>query len=238
MKPIIGIMTWLQKYKDVTNQEINLTFATCVEEGGGIPLILPLLNNPAVLSDYLDLVDGLILIGGEDLSPLYYGEDPIMSLPVGIRRDRTEMKVMREVQKRGIPTLGVCRGHQVGAVAYGASLYQDLPQQFNDNIAHAPNRERGFWENYHRIQIEAGSKMHELFGPQLSVNSFHHQAIKDPGDQLKVTARSADGIIEAVESTDGHFIGVQFHPEFPDHNRKFQWLFDALVDEAKKRKLD
>lgn len=235
MKAIIGILTFLQDEKSGRKQEINGAFAFCIEKAGGIPLLLPIVDNKEVLSDYLDLIDGLILVGGEDMSPLYYGEDPIMSLPVGLRRDRTEMKILRMVQEKGLITLGVCRGHQVGAVAYGASLYQDLPKQFGNDIAHAPNRERGYLENYHKISVEPGSKLYALYGDRLSVNSYHHQAIKEAGDRLEVTARSADGLIEAVESTDGHFIGVQFHPEFPEHNRKFQWLFDALVQEALKR---
>lgn len=125
--------------------------------------------------------------------------------------------------------LAVCRGLQLTNVVFGGTLYQDIYSQLKDVLVHSPKID-DFQENFHTIEIEKDSYLHEFYGDTAIVNSFHHQAIKDLAEGFKVVARSKDGIIEAVETMDDHlFMGIQFHPEFLHHSELNQGLFNYFV---------
>lgn len=170
----------------------------------------------ADLCALLDRADGLLLSGGADLNPVLIGEDPVPALG-GINpvRDDFELRLIRLAYRRQVPMLGICRGIQMLAVALGGTVLQDLKTCLPDTplIKHSQDAPRG--TATHFVTTEYGSRIHGLFGPRLAVNSFHHQAVGTPGRHLRVTARSSDGVIEAVENTEPgkYIVGLQWHPE-------------------------
>ncbi len=207
-------------------------YCRAVEKAGGIPVLLPAL---AILDRPLhSFCQGLLLSGGGDFDPAFFGEEPHPQLgTVDLERDRWEISLIRKARAEGLPILGICRGIQALNVAFGGTLYQDLPAQYLP----APNRPLLEHNQQipgdqvsHRVTIVAGSLLSRVIGPtEIWTNSHHHQAVKDPAPDLKVTARSDDGVIEGLEGTGDHFLlGVQWHPERlanPDSQR----LFTAFV---------
>ena len=187
-----------------------------VEAAGGIPVVIPPLSIcDADTVSLLDRLDGLLLSGGADLNPLYMDEDPVPALhSINTERDRLELGLIRLAYDRQVPMLGICRGIQMLAAALGGSVMQDLSTDMPSVtlVKHDQDASRG--TATHRVKAEEGSWVERLLGREFAVNSFHHQAVKDAGPHLRITARSADGVVEAVESTEmKSIIGVQWHPE-------------------------
>ncbi|MEX0638161.1 MAG: gamma-glutamyl-gamma-aminobutyrate hydrolase family protein, partial [Burkholderiales bacterium] len=168
------------------------------------------------LSDYARHLDGLMLQGGSDVSPLTYGEEPLSREWVGDRlRDEYEIELLHEFIEAGKPVLGVCRGAQLINVAYGGTLYQDIAQQVPEARRHVTD---AYEKNLHEVRLEPGSGLARLY-PGVStarVNSIHHQSVKTLGHNLRVEAWSeSDRVIEAIRGTGpGYVLGVQWHPEF------------------------
>ena len=218
MKPIIGITG---NFGDNTCQ-LSKAYYQSVLETGGSPLIIPPYVDSASLQSALSQVDAIILSGGGDLNPLLIGEEPIPQLhSVNAERDQAELNLIDQALRMQIPVLGICRGIQMLVAAMGGELYQDLPAQYHDAplVKHSQDLARHCAS--HTVEVEAGTILHSIFNTQASaepvqlhVNSFHHQAVKATGPRLRVSARSADGVIEAVESTTyKSILGVQWHPE-------------------------
>ncbi len=245
MKARIGITSFFETKPRGPYVNLNSLYCLSIALAGGLPVVLPLPNYTLAgaatpkAGDYLDSLDGLIIPGGGDVSPLVYGENPSRFLgSVSSDQDRFEFDLIKEARIRGIPILGICRGHQVINVAMGGTLYQDIGTQVKDAHGHAPTGV-DVSEPYHIIRFEGKSALSEAMGGQtLAVNSFHHQAVKDMAPGLRVSARSEDGIVEAFENDDGGsmVMGVQFHPEgmtgrFP----QFVEIFSLLVKEAEKK---
>jgi len=188
---------------------------TALERAGLIPLIVPPLSSAEAAASVLDSVAGLVLTGGEDVDPARYGEkrhEKVVS--VNAARDATEAALVEEARARGTPVLAICRGIQILNVALGGSLVQDIPTQCESTIDH--DEEGARTSRSHEISIEPGSLIAKAVGTEhCSVNSFHHQSVKRVADGMRVTARSPDGIIEGIESTDDDWwaMGVQWHPE-------------------------
>lgn len=189
---------------------------------GATPVVIPPFADADSLVSVLDRIDGLLLSGGGDLNPLYVGEEPVPGLGgVNAKRDLPELLLVRMAYDRQIPMLGICRGIQMIAAALDGQLYQDLGSQYcgdaqhNETplIKHSQDLERS--QPSHTVAIEPDSLLASVFAcDHLAVNSFHHQAVREPGPHLRVSARSADGVIEAVESSEHKsIIGVQWHPE-------------------------
>lgn len=233
MKPLIGVTSYESDRKGY--HTINTNYINSVFDAGGIPVIIPIIPNEEDFEIYLSRLDGIIFSGGIDVSPLIYNENPLKEVNVISQvRDDYEMGLMKKAFEMNIPVLGVCRGHQLANVILGGTLYQDLNSQVPNVLGHAPKVEF-MDEFYHSINIDKDSKLYEIMGEEkLFVNSLHHQAIKELGNNLKITAYSQDGIIEAIESTDDRFfIGVQFHPEaLARRHPQFSKLFKALIDEC------
>lgn len=210
-QPIIGL-TGNFREGDCTLAE---TYYQSVLKAGGTPVILPPVEDKNVLLSILGSLDGILFTGGADLNPLYLGEEPILGLHgINAKRDLQELLLVRLAFDRQLPILGICRGIQVLAAALDGSLYQDIYSQHNGPlIKHSQDLDRGYAS--HTVNLEKGSLLHKLFQTEeFAVNSFHHQAVKEAGPHLKVTAQSPDGIIEAVESSEHKAIlGVQWHPE-------------------------
>lgn len=237
MKKKIGIASWRGESHRHIIHEINESFSRCIEKSGALPVILPVVEDPEIMDAMLHFVDGLMLIGGEDVFPYYYGEEMHAQVPhVDRLRDKAELYLVKKALESGKPVLAICRGMQIANVAFGGSLYQDIPSQIPGALIHSSPVEansgdrRGFRINYHNIFTEEGSRLREIIGEKLVVNSFHHQSIKELGDNLKITARSGDGVVEAVENLEGtFFMGIQFHPEFTQHNEDFMKIYEYFV---------
>jgi len=188
---------------------------TALEGAGLVPLIVPPLSSASAAAAIFDSVSGLVLTGGEDVDPARYGEkrhEKVRS--VSVARDATEAALIEEAKSRGIPVLAICRGIQILNVALGGTLVQDIPSQWDTKIAHDEDSPRD--SRSHEISIEPGSRIAKAVGTEhCIVNSFHHQSVKRVADGMRVTARSPDGIIEGLESTDDDWwvLAVQWHPE-------------------------
>lgn len=237
MKPIIGITTFEEQskgYHTVKSTYINAVFAA-----GGIPINIPIIKDEEDYETYANLVDGIIFTGGLDISPLTYGENPVKEINLmSSRRDEYELGLFKKVYEMKKPILGICRGSQLMNVALGGSLYQDINTQVQEALGHAPKSMEAD-EFFHWINIERNSQLYEIFGKdKIQVNSFHHQAIKELGKDLKVIALSEDGIIEGIQGTkEGFVLGVQFHPEalsprYPEYLK----IFEELITASKKNK--
>ena len=217
-RPLIGI--------SANTADIDLTlrrvYCDQIVRAGGVPMVLPPVDNAEVLINMLEGIDGLVLTGGADYNPLWYGEQPEKELhTINSTRDLPELLLTRLAFNRQIPILGICRGVQTMAIALGGNLVQDL----KTSLKHGQDAPRS--EATHSVTITEGSTLYGLYGQETFVNSFHHQAVKDCGSHLHVVATAPDGVIEAVESTEQKaLMGVQWHPEWMgDEGLKlFEWL--------------
>ena len=206
-----------------------------VLEVGGTPLIIPPCDDTDMMVSLLDRVDALILSGGGDINPLYLGEEPLRELGgINPARDWHELMLVRLAANRQIPILGICRGIQVMTAALGGKLYQDIYREASATLKHSQDTERHVCS--HTVRIASGSLLHRILGTEmLPANSFHHQAVKEAAPGFAATAYSADGIIEAMESTQHKsMLGVQWHPEcmILGGDRSMLPLFEWLVGEA------
>ena len=242
--PVIGISA----YSEDGRCQVNMTYINSVRMAGGVPLVIPVTSDDAQLAAIIATIDGLLMTGGEDFDPLkWFGEEPVRGLgEVVPARDEYDVKLVRAAVAAGIPVLGICRGEQLLAVAFGGSLWQDIPSQVKDSyVKHRQSPTTGTIGT-HSITIEKGSILARTLGKEKAVvNTFHPQAIKDVPTGFRVVARAADGIIEGVERSgklpdfkDGGamILGVQFHPEIITNggNPEFLPLFQKLVEEAGK----
>lgn len=237
-KPIIGIATFCKR-EDKLNKvynKVSYNYITAVINAGGVPVLIPLLEDKAEVKTYIEMIDGLILTGGEDICPHRYGEYPIKQVTkFDSKRDEWEIELFREAYQRQMPILGICRGMQLMNIAQGGSLYQDIIEEYQGGVCHL-SCSTDVCELYHSISIKKNSKLFSILKrEEIEVNSYHHQAVKKLGRELIVTAKSEEGIIEGVESESrGFVVGVQWHPEdlilrYPS----FLELFKTLIKIAK-----
>ena len=211
-------------------------YYTSVLKAGGVPFVIPPFENDDILINLLDRIDGLLLSGGGDINPLLLKEEPIKELH-GINpfRDRQELLLARLAANRQIPILGICRGIQVMNAALGGTLYQDIYSQAEGKLfKHSQDMDRAFAS--HTVRIETDSVLAKVMGRTvLPVNSFHHQAVKDPAPGFRISARAADGVAEAIESTEYKpMLGVQWHPEcfIMNGDEYMMPIFDWFLKEA------
>lgn len=192
---------------------LDWEYIWAVAENGGIPVLLPSLGRKEA-EPSLKGLDGLILTGGGDLDPVLFGEEPLEGVgPVDRGRNEYEIHLVKRVLEKGLPILGICLGIQVINVAMGGTLYQDIYSQKVTSMQHFQKDIFSFAS--HEIFLERDSILRSWAGrARVRVNSYHHQAVKKVGGSLRVTARTRDGVIEALEGTGSSFVlGVQFHPE-------------------------
>jgi len=228
-KPLIGIGSdVLQKQGERDRAFVYTTYVDSLRRAGAIPLLIP--PQPENAADVVDDLDGVLLAGGDDFDPSVYGEPRHPSVePMDPRRQENELNLARLARQRGIPTLGICLGVQVMNVAAGGSLIQDIDSDI-DHASEPSDRHR------HEVAVDDGTRLARILGERtLNVNSSHHQAIKDVGDGLRVTAHAPDGIIEGLEDPRHPFyVGVQWHPEDMSGERSASALFAAFVEAARK----
>ena len=213
MKPIIGIVPLVDQEKE--SLWMLPGYMEGIMEAGGIPVILPLTSDATVIRPLLDTVHGILLTGGHDVDPILYGEEKMPECgTICKERDEMESELLKQALERNLPILGICRGIQFLNAYLGGTLYQDLVKQRPSDVEH--HQKPPYDVPVHDVEIlEDGSLYRLLNTSRLSVNSYHHQAIKQKADCLKTMAVSEDGIVEAVEMTDRKFVwALQWHPEF------------------------
>ena len=219
-------------------------YADAIFAAGGLPVILPAIRRPEHLAEYVRRADGILLTGGDDLHTGLYASD----LPEPLartagspdhERDAWELRLIDEIFKQHKPVLGICRGQQILNVALGGTLLVDIPTQVAGTLGHNRFAEKA--EPVHEIDIEPGSLLAAVTGHQkLAVNSTHHQAVGRLAEPLRATARSTDGVIEAVELKDAQrlpfLLAVQFHPERLLHrNGAFLNIFRSFILASKSK---
>jgi len=224
-RPLIGI-TSVYKVDEKDNSAstlVNFAYVKAVAENGGAPVVLPTISGEEILQRYVQELDGLVLVGGDDIPPSAYGQQPHETVKVlPMQRYNFERKLISLWLSSGKPLLGVCLGMQFTNVVSGGSLIQDIPSQVGTEIGH-----RG----YHRVTIDSTSSLAKILGAdEAFVYSNHHQAVKDVGKGLRIIAHSDDGVVEAMERVDGGFgLFVQWHPEQMDDTEHRNAIYGALI---------
>ena len=226
-RPVIGITA---NYND-GNSMLADGYYKKVVAAGGVPLLIPPLDDTDAIINTLDRIDALILSGGGDYNPLFCGEEPSPRLhSINGERDLPELFITRLAYNRQIPMLGICRGIQTLAMALGGTVRQDIADT-DGLIKHSQDANRNV--PTHSVSVCEDSVLYNIYGTRtLYVNSFHHQAVGEPGERFRVVASSCDGVVEAIESTEmKSIIGVQWHPECIDDGLPlFKWLVAEAAD--------
>lgn len=216
-KPFIGITcNYMMSDAGLSlGQERNFVpkeMIDAVIEAGGVPILVPILNKEEDLLEIMSTLDGMILSGGHDVNPIYYGEEP--SKYVGFTytpRDLCELFIVKAAIEKDMPILGISRGQQIMTVAFGGKLYQDISES-GDYINHM--QRASINDIGHYVDVMPNTRIHKIFkSDRLLVNSFHHQAAKVVPDNFIVSAVSSDGIPEAIEHKTKSIMAVQWHPE-------------------------
>jgi putative glutamine amidotransferase len=234
--PRIGISGVVRTWDGADRTGVNAAYAQALLAAGGVPLILAPLIGPNLAARALDGLDGLILTGGEDIHPSWYGADPSPYLsPPSRERDLFELALFAVARQRELPILGICRGIQLINVAMGGTLFQDLPSERPGAVSHRPEGARD--ARSHRVRLEPGSRAAgALGGAGVTVNSSHHQAVRDLAPGLIASGWTEDNLIEALETGPDSpwLLAVQWHPEemHLDRQAPERGLFAALVREA------
>ncbi|TMF10996.1 MAG: gamma-glutamyl-gamma-aminobutyrate hydrolase family protein [Chloroflexi bacterium] len=214
---------------------INQSYVRALVAAGCAPVLIPVLDDDERLRAIYERLDGIVLPGGADIAPGEYREEPIGDLNVvEAARDRTELMLARWAFDDDLPVLGICRGQQVLNVALGGSLWQDLRYQGITSVEHSDADGRARNALTHRVRLDPDSRLAQLIDEtDIQVNSLHHQAVKTIAPQLRVTGKSDDGVIEALESSDRRFvIAVQWHPEEIDELGWVRRLFQGFARAA------
>ena len=192
------------------------TYVQSVLKAGGAPVLIPVITDMEALTAIVSGLDGLLMSGGGDINPLYVGEEPVPQLQdVDTFRDEFDLILLRLATNRQLPVMGICRGHQLINVAFSGSVYQDIHSQHEATLfKHSQTMPRE--QASHSIRItDTSSRLFDLLKkePDIFVNSFHHQAVKDIAPEFKETTVAPDGINEAMEHSEKEIFSVQWHPE-------------------------
>ena len=214
-RPRIAITGVTRERQGMDITGVNANYVRAVIAGGGLPIIISPELDPTCAVELFGECDALLLTGGEDVDPERYCADPHPKLgDVSARRDLNELALIAEARARDLPILGICRGIQILNVAFGGTLFQDLPSQRPGDVNHDPGGARD--DRSHDITLGPQSRLATIHGASaIRANSFHHQGIDAIGPGLVATATAPDGLVEGVELADGKgwVIGVQWHPE-------------------------
>lgn len=239
-KPIIGITSAYEIEDGLRNYHrttVSIDYSKSIIAGGGIPIILPVTSNLEVIKKQLELLDGLLLTGGADINPSYYGQDFKENMGViSPERDEGELLLLKEFYKTNKPILGICRGHQLINVFLGGTLFQDLKYSGAEVLKHRQD----FYPELavHKVNIlDKDNMLAKLYGKEVMTNSFHHQAVDKLGKGLTTIATTADGIIEAFQMKSRDFLyGIQWHPEMMTArgNDEMKKIFVEFVNSCEK----
>lgn len=221
----------------ITRTFVNSAYIESIALAGGIPFLLPPVQDLELIRGQVSTVDGLLLSGGPDVDPLLYGEEPLLKLEtVNKARDAYEVALIKEAGQARKPLLGICRGIQMINVAYGGTLYQDLSYSKDCRIRHAQATTQST-DLWHHVEIGESTILAQIIGQkEMLVNSYHHQAVNKAAPGFIVAAQAKDQVVEAIERPGDHFVlGVQWHPELlTRQNPLMLSLFQAFIAQAKK----
>lgn len=238
-RPLIGITAYTRKLQN-SPWDYDASYAsnaTAIEKAGGLPVLIPAKVSEETLRAIYDRLDGVLLPGGGDVDPTEYGADKHPTTDnIDHDRDRTEMTLARWALQDGKPTFGICRGIQVMNVALGGTLLQDIPSEVQTDLTHDLPRGEPRATVLHEVTLELDSRLGQILGAQrVPVNSLHHQAVSKPAPNVRLTAYSPDGIVEALEVPSHPFmLAVQWHPEdMVDDDERMLELFKAFVAQAR-----
>lgn len=210
-------------------QRLNHAYVLAVERAGGIPLIVPMLESDEGLRAFIDLLHGIVITGGPAITDRLIGDLPAeISETDGIRvrSDKAVLNAFLEAKK---PVLGICYGMQLLNAASGGTIYADVEKQRTNSIIHSEKR----GADLHPVRVDEKSHLYNILNTaELEVNTRHLQAVGDVGTGYRVAATAPDGVVEAIENTDGTVLGVQFHPE--RMGDEMLPLFQHLVANARK----
>ena len=233
---LILITPGLKRNGDMEYYELNRDYAAAVTRAGGLPVIGPYVKTEEEAERWAAAADGLLLSGGGDVDPSVYGEENRYSAGIDTQRDLSETLLLRAFMKLKKPVLGICRGVQMINAALGGALYQDIAAEVPGALTHP----RGDIprDGAHKDTVREGTLLRRVFGQgEISVNSRHHQAVKNAAPGMTVCCLSEDGIIEGTEKdTDDYpfLLGIQWHPEsMAEKHPEMQKVFDAFVSAAK-----
>jgi putative glutamine amidotransferase len=236
-RPLIGIT--VDTHDNPAKYESPCDYSKAIERAGGLPLLIPYKSDLSLIPQYADLFDGILFTGGNDLDPALYGQPwHLMAIRIDPDRQNFELALMAEVEKRRLPTLGVCLGSQLMNVHRGGSMHQFLPDV--DRPEAIEHRKLGDTIPRHDVTLDTNSQIGRAIGkPVISANSYHKQAADRLGRGLRIIAKSPDGIIEGFEDpTFPLFAAVQWHPERlidePEHLAPFKLLVDVSRKEMRK----
>jgi putative glutamine amidotransferase len=237
-KPLIGLNTdYYAPAKGVPYSRVNAGYYDSILTALGMPIVIPPLrkDNFSDLDAYLDMISGLVMVGGLDLDPRRNGQlaTPMVK-PMHTRREDADRYLMNQAIARKLPVLAIGSSMQLLNVLCGGTLMLHLP---SDNPKAMPHFDMTGGPHRHMVNIEEDSTLHDIFGtPEHRVNSSHHQAVCTVGRNLRVGARAPDGVIEAIETTDEAWfcIATQWHPECETASALDRQLFDNLVAWANK----
>jgi putative glutamine amidotransferase len=243
-RPIIGIATMSDHDAaglHAPRFSLNQSYNKAIMAAGGVPLMIPHVEDTESLRELYEMLDGLMLPGGVDIHPRYYNEEPHPKLdPTDDGLDWVEATLVRWALADDMPIFGICRGEQVLNVVMGGTLWQDLPSEYATVFDHRESFKRKIRDYLaHDVRIDPTSRLAEIAGAtRVWVNTSHHQAIKRVAPGLRATAWSPDDLVEGVESPDHFFVvAVQWHPE--EMVKKHEWalrLFRAFVEAAAQRR--
>lgn len=235
-KPLIGITPSLEEGEDLQNIQLSSLYSQALAAAGGLPLILYPFQEKGLIEEVLTRIDGLLLSGGVDPDPLLFQEEPLPQMGrIDPYRDFFELEAVKGIFHLKKPCLGICRGCQIMNIALGGTIVQDISsEKERDPLKHAQKAPR--WYPTHSVKLQRGSILREIYPTStITVNSFHHQAVKEPAPLFQATAFAPDGTIEAIEYTEDPFIvGVQWHPEnMWQKDKGTRELFRYFVDQAR-----
>ncbi len=241
LRPLIGITAYTRKLQN-SPWDYDASYAsnaTAIEKAGGLPVLIPAKVSEETLRAIYERLDGVLLPGGGDVDPMRYNADKHPTTGnIDADRDRTEMTLAQWAFADDMPTFGICRGIQVMNVALGGTLVQDIPSEVDTELKHDLNYGEPRATVLHDVKLELDSRLGRIIGAdRVPVNSLHHQAVGTPAPSVRLTAYSPDGVVEALEVPNRHFmLAVQWHPEdLVDDDERMLNLFKAFVDSARER---
>lgn len=226
-RPVIGITA--AHCKEELKTFPREYYVDSVWQAGGLPIILSPIRDFNEAAEYLELIDGLLLTGGGDISPVYLGELPLRGIGECFpERDRGEILLTQSAIQREVPVLGICRGIQVLAVAAGGKIYQDIQSQYPKAILHSQTASRQY--PWHEVDIADSLLYRVIKEKKIAVNSLHHQAVSEIPPGFCQNAVAVDGIIEGIEKVGAKFcLGVQWHPESMEGDTYSKALFTGFI---------
>jgi putative glutamine amidotransferase len=235
-QPLIGITSIYEKgaERELPKVSTNYNYVEAVIKAGGTPVVLPTIEDPGSIEKYIRTMDGLLLVGGDDIPPSAYGEKPHPTVrTLSDKRYHFESKLIKLwLSKTKKPMLGICLGMQFTNVVSGGTLIQDIPSEKGHKVIHRT------WQGAeHAVKVEKATRLYRILGSEeLTVFSWHHQAVDKMGKGLRIAAKSRDNVIEAMELRGKRFgVFTQWHPERRQADAYGEKIFKAFIKACSKQ---